>query len=362
MELVTKPDLEEVKQRWNAFWEGEVLDRPLVCAMAPTVTGVPLVNISKTRYWNPCSGHYEAQLDLLDRWAESTLFMGDLIPFVSPDHGPDQFAAWMGSRLNFTADNIETNWTDPILESWDDFLPASLHRDNEVWQSVLKYARLLHERGQGKYLVGMADLHSHLDAFSALRHPDKLCLDLYDEPEQVQKGCAQMRAMYPEIYEAIYKAGGMSRETGTICGQSLWCKDRIAVVQCDFSVFLSNEMWREFALPGIREEIEYLDHCFYHLDGKQQLTHLDDLLEIPKLDGIQWLPGEGQPEPFDPSWRDMLKKVLRAGKKVLLQGPMDLATVQSVHRDLGPQGIVYVIWDRTREELEEIINWLGKNT
>ena len=27
MELVTKPDLDEVKQRWRAFWAGEVLDR-----------------------------------------------------------------------------------------------------------------------------------------------------------------------------------------------------------------------------------------------------------------------------------------------------------------------------------------------
>jgi len=362
MKMKTKPDLDEVKQRWNAFWRGELLDRPLVCAAAPKKTGEPPVDIQTTRYWNPCYGKYEEQLDLLDRWAESTVFLGDLIPFVAPDHGPDQYAAWLGSELKFSPDTQATNWVDPVLESWDDFLPVELDENNPVWRGTLHYSRLLRERGQGNYLVGTADLHSHLDGFSALRHPDRLCLDLYDEPDKVKQGCEQARALYPFIYESLYEAGGMSPQTGTVCGQSLWCAGRTAVVECDFSVFLGNDMWREFALPGIREETEYLDHCFYHLDGRQQLNHLDDILALPGVDGIQWLPGAGEPEPYDPHWRDILRKIRAAGKRVLLQGPMDLDCVKSVHRDLGPEGMVYVIWDQPREEVEKILSWLGKNT
>ena len=74
-------------------------------------------------------------------------------------------------------------------------------------------------------------------------------------------------------------------------------------------------MWKEFVLPGIIEEIEFLDHCFYYLDGKQQIIHLDDLLEIEKPDGIQWVPDAGQPEMFSPHRRDLLEKTLNAGKK-----------------------------------------------
>jgi hypothetical protein len=362
MELKTKPDFDEVKQRWNAFWNDEVLDRPMVCAMAPKDGGRKLVDINGQRYWNPCTGDYKTQLDLLDEWAEKTHFMGDLIPHFSPDHGPDQFGAWMGSELKFSPDNIWTNWAEPVLEDWESFLPVSLKEDNPVWQSVLKYSQLLKERGEGKYIVGMADLHSHMDAFSALRHPDKLCIDLYDDPDLVKKGCAQARAMYQPIYEKLYAAGGMSKETGTIGWLPLWCEGKTAAVQCDFSVFLSNEMWREFVLPGIEEEVAYLDRCFYHLDGKQQLIHLDDLLALPDLDGMQWVPGAGQPEMFEHCWRDVLKKVLAAGKKVIVYGDMNLDIVKDVHLDLGSKNIVYDVTGQTYDEVKSIILWLKANT
>jgi len=361
MKLTTKPDLDEVKQRWNAFWAGEVLDRPMVCAEVPRDSGRKQANVFATRYWNTCNGEYEKQLGLLDEWAENSLFMGDHIPHVSPDHGPDQFGAWLGSGLQFSPDNIATNWAEPTLTDWESFLPLSLPEDNPVWQSVLEYSALLSERGAGKYLVGIADLHSHMDAFSALRHPDRLCMDLYDQPELVLQACAQVRALYPQIYERLYEAGGMSPATGTIGWFPFWCDGKTAAVQCDFSVFLGNNMWRRFVLPGVEEEVNYLDRCFYHLDGKQQLLHLDDLLALPNLDGIQWVSGAGQPEMFLPCWRDVLKKILAAGKKVVIYGHMNLEAVKDVHRDLGPEGVVYQIFGSTREEIESVIEWLERN-
>jgi hypothetical protein len=65
---------------------------------------------------------------------------------------------------------------------------------------------------------------------------------------------------------------------------------------------------------------------------------------------------------FEPCWRDVLKKVLAAGKKVIVYGDMDLDAVKEVHRDLGPQGVVYDITGRTRGEVEEILRWLHDNT
>ncbi len=361
MKLKTKPDFENVKKRWNAFWVGEFVERPMICAETLKIESSEPVNLLETRYWNPCVGKYNEQLELIDKWIDSTIFMYDLIPFMSADHGPDQFAAWMGSHLKFSKNNIATNWAQPTLENWESFLPVSLKKKNETWQSFLNYSALLKKRGQEKYIVGMADLHSQMDAFSALRHPDKLCMDLYDTPDLLKKGCEQARAMYPEVYERIYSAGGMSAETGTIGWLPLWCEGKTAVVQCDFSVFLSNKMWKEFVLPGIREEIEFLDHCFYHLDGKQQLIHLDDLLKIEKLDGIQWVPGAGQPEMFSRHWRNLLKKILDAGKKIVVYGNMDLDIIKDIHRDLGFENIVYDIHGQTQEEIEKIENWLTKN-
>jgi len=96
-------------------------------------------------------------------------------------------------------------------------------------------------------------------------------------------------------------------------------------------------------------------------DGKQQLIHLDDLLALPGLDGIQWVPGAGEPEMFESCWRDVLKKVLSAGKKVIVYGNMDLDAVKDVHRDLGPEGVVYQVFGSTREEMEAMLKWLEGN-
>jgi len=362
MELKTKPDFADVKERWNAFWQGEVIDRPMVCAEVCKNENLKGSGVGYLRYWNPCHGEYEKHLDLLDKWVENTIFMGDMIPHVSPDHGPDQFGAWLGSQLKFNPERKGTNWAEPIIEEWNNFLPITLKNDNPVWQSVLKYSELLRDRGKGKYLVGMADLHSHMDAFSALRHPDKLCLDLYDQPEMVLQGCQKVRDLYPKIYEKLYEVGGMSCDTGTIGWLPLWCEGKTAVVQCDFSVFLGNDLWRQFVLPGIEQETEYLDRCFYHMDGIQQITQLDDLLALPKLDGIQWVPGAGQPEMFSAHWRNLLKQILAGGKKIIVYGNINLEAVKDIHRELGAQGVVYQIFGQNREAIEEIIKWLECNT
>jgi len=49
---------------------------------------------------------------------------------------------------------------------------------------------------------------------------------------------------------------------------------------------------------------------------------VDSLLAIDELDGIQWVPGEGQP--WGACWADLYCRILAAGKKVQLYGPTDL--------------------------------------
>ena len=39
------------------------------------------------------------------------------------------------------------------------------------------------------------------------------------------------------------------------------------------------------------EQAEYVDYAMFHLDGPEALPHLDLLLDIPNLNGIQWQPG-----------------------------------------------------------------------
>ena len=61
----------------------------------------------------------------------------------------------------------------------------------------------------------------------------------------------------------------------------------------DFFYMISKEMFDDVFLPGIISECRFYEKCIYHLDGEGDLRHLDSLLEIGELDGVQWVPGAG---------------------------------------------------------------------
>ena len=65
---------------------------------------------------------------------------------------------------------------------------------------------------------------------------------------------------------------------------------------------ISPHISARFALPSLEYEISCLDHAVYHMDGPGQIRHLDDLLAIPNLHTIQWMPGAGQP-PAPRGWK-----------------------------------------------------------
>ena len=360
LELTTKPDINRVIAMWEHYWNGEMLGRPIVVAQVPQA-GKARVNPFIGCYANAISGDYRVQLDLLDRWLEDTIFMGEAIPFFSPDHGPDQFAAFLGAELKFSPENRSTCWCEPCVEDWESFLPMKLNENNPTWQSILHYSQVLSEHGRGRYLVGMADLHSQADALSALRHPDKLCLDLYDCPQTINQALEQASKLYPIIYDALFKAGNMGK-TGSIGWAPFWSPQKFATLQSDFSFMISTEMFRKFTLPALIEEAQFVDHCVYHMDGVNQINHADDILAIKEIDVIQWVPGAGQEEMFSRKWRDILKKFQKAGKGLWIYGEYGLDVVKDIYSDLNPQGLVFEINGSTQQEVESIINWLEKNS
>jgi hypothetical protein len=80
------------------------------------------------------------------------------------------------------------------------------------------------------------------------------------------------------------------------------------VTSSDFICMISNDNFRELILPELLEEVEYLKgNIIFHLDGPGALKHLDDLIAIPNLAGIQWVYGDGQPS--TKHWIDVLKKI-----------------------------------------------------
>ncbi len=358
--LLYQPAFNEIKMRFDALWSDEAPERPLVWAEVPKNPDQPISRADHPltlRYYRATRGEWKEHMACIDHWLENTLFMGEAIPFYAPDFGPDQFASFFGAPLQYSDSHPETNWVESILETLEGYEPV-LSEENPVWCGVRAYATALAEHAKGRYLLGACDLHSNIDAMSALRYPSNLCMDLMDCPEEVARVSAAIRKFYAPIYNALYEASRCTPETGTIGWGPFWTPGRFAVVQCDFSCMISGEDYKRHVLPGVEEEAAYLDRCMYHLDGPGALRHLDDVLSVKDIDVLQWVSGAGQKPMWQ--WLEVLKKGLAAGKALHIYD-ITPAQVKAVHSELKSRRCLYQVNAANAHEVEDLLDWLKKN-
>lgn len=357
MELLYKPDFEEAKTAWDHYWAKEAWRRPLVVCNVPK-PGAEERNIWKESYWKACHRELEERARELDAWFAGVDFLAESIPFAGCDFGPDQFAAFLsGTELKFAECSRDTNWHEPVVTDWDSF-EFKIREEGPVWRGVLEYADFLKKAGRGKYLVGVCDLHSNMDALSALRGTQDLCLDIPDCPEKIDRAMAEVRKLYPRIYELLREAAGSNTETGSIGWIPFWCRERFATIQCDFECMIGPDAFNRFVRPALEEEAAFHDHCIIHVDGPGALKHLDGILSIETIDAVQWVPGDGQRPMHE--WTDVLKRIQKAGKGLQIYG-VTPAQVKMLSRELSPAGVVYCVGANDRKEVEELLKWLEAN-
>ena len=135
---------------------------------------------------------------------------------------------------------------------------------------------------------------------------------------------------------------------------NFWFPGRGCDVQCDFSAMLSPEMFEEFVLPYMREQCRRLDHTIYHMDGPGQIPHLEILLDIPELDGIQWIPGAGNFSVGSPEWFPLYRRIQERGKLLVLQG-MDKSEVETVLGNISSRGLLIGTTCDSEDEARELI-------
>jgi 5-methyltetrahydrofolate--homocysteine methyltransferase len=109
--------------------------------------------------------------------------------------------------------------------------------------------------------------------------------------------------------------------------------------QSDLSYMLSPKMFEKFVLPDLLSCFAQVDHAFYHLDGKGQIRHLDLLLSLEELEGIQWIPGAGEKPPEE--WLPLLKRVRDSGK--LCQVYVTAEGARKIVREIGGRGFAFYV-------------------
>jgi hypothetical protein len=330
--MINKDNWEETERRFMEYWAMENHDRPLMTVRAPKAGYV--------------KKEIKVPKDLMDRWLDTryiienskenfraTFFGGESFPMINPNLGPDFIAATLGCDLTFAED---TSWSHPIGNLWDRDPGFVFDPDNIWWKDMMRITMELCKESSGRYLVGMTDFHAGIDAISAMRGPETLCFDLYENPQAVKNAVIKIFEAYKAEFDIQYSLiSGMQH--GSVNWMNIWYPGKWYVTSCDFIGMISPEMFDEFVLPELNAELDFFDASMFHLDGPDALKHLDALLDLPKLKGIQWVYGAGQPTAS--AWIPVLKKIQKAKKMIHIETvPEDMDILLS---ELEPEGVLY---------------------
>lgn len=145
-------DFETIKQRFDAFWDREVLERPLIHITAPRkprrVVTLPAVKTIEEKWTS-----IDYVLKKVGLYFESTAFLGDTIPEYWPNLGSNQIAAFLGGELVFLGEH--TSWVpgagSPPMSKWIHvcrrILDAGrcLHISCEPWEVKILLEKLRHK-------------------------------------------------------------------------------------------------------------------------------------------------------------------------------------------------------------------------
>lgn len=306
-----KSNLEETKQRYINWWnhKGIILNmwehfQEGVQPHAEIMPPAPAKDLSQ-KWFDP-----QWRAEYLDWYVAHSSLKADILPVANTQLGPGSLAAILGGVFEGGEDTI---WIHPHPDFTDEIVFNPEHPNWILHKELLKACKA---KANGHYFVGMPDLMEGLDVLAALKGTDRVLLDTVMQPEILEQQMQQINDIYFKVFDELYDIIREGDEMA-FCYFSSWAPGKMSKLQSDISTMISQDDYRRFVQPFIREQCQKIDYTLYHLDGVGAMHHLPALLEIEELNAIQWTPGVGEPQGGSPKWYDLYKKILACGKSVM---------------------------------------------
>lgn len=350
-----KPDWDKARERLTAFLDCEIVDRCCCAVFArrenlePVSHNPPADPAGRIAYWTDP----ERVIARNRRQMEVTTYAGEAFPQIFVDLGAGGHAGFFkGAKYRFE----DSVWFFPSHEEPDgiEFDPHSY-----LFEHTLALARAYARDSGGDYIVSMPDCTGNADALSHLLGPEALLPAMIEEPEAVHRALQKIEAAYEAAMRGVYEiVKGVNGGGSSIGWMSTWAPGLHAQMQSDMSVMISNAMFEEFIMPELRAQCDFLDYPLYHLDGAEQIRHLDSLLSLEKLRAIQWTQVAGQKPCTD--YLPELRRIQAAGKGLLiLVAP---SQIRPLMENLSSRGLYLVTAVETPEEADAVLKDVARLT
>jgi hypothetical protein len=350
--MIYKPDWYKTKERLSAWWEHEIMDRCVIGVTAPRVGIGPALPPKLPEKMEDRWLDFSYLHDLNEYHMSRTFYGGEAFPVWNPGYpGWDLYAVYLGAGVDLKED---TGWVSAVIEEGDltdhDYSKFTIRPDNRWWRFSQEMHRHSVGEAAGKSLPGILALAGCGDTLAALRGTQNLLVDVMEYPDYVRQFELFLMKQWTEVYTILY---GIIKDgaEGSTCWFNLWSPGRFYVAANDFAYMISPEMFTEIFLPAIEMQVNFLDHTIYHLDGPGTFAHVDALLELPKLQAFQVLPGAGNPSPLH--YMDVLKKIQKAGRNLHIG--LAPEEVETALEHLSARGLYIQTYCESEEEARTLL-------
>ena len=349
--LAYGPDWENSKKRWEAFWNRDVYDRPVMLISSPR--SKPVKELLDQAGYTPCFDMNPALeftdfTQMLARTQDRVARIytcGEAIPVFDHRWSVAQALAW-GCEPAY---NANAAWCHPLAVLPE---PCYANENGAGWKWMLDTARRAAESAMGNFYV-RPDWGNHTgDILATIMGNYEMLTAMADDPFHIKRLIREVSLSLDRLYGLMYGIAEDSGNEGTVNYIGCWSPGRSICLDCDISCMLSPEMFSDMFLEPIIQTMMQADHRMYHLDGPGAIKHLDTLLGIRELHGIQWVPGAGHEAIAQ--WLPILGRIQSAGKALLIS--IEPEELPFVLKELKPEGLCLSLWadsEATAQRLQE---------
>lgn len=305
---------EKIKQRFDKWWNCEKTDRPMIRVLCEkSEKASDLIDLRKFKNFKDFHINPEFRVGELRNTIKKYDFLYEAFPYIDINMGPGSMAGYLGLEPQYEPDTV---WYKHIMcEQLQEIPKIKFDGNNKIWKEHLSVVKKAVELAKGEFFVAIPDILENIDVLSLLRGNEPTCFDLMDCPETVKEYLDDIADIYMNYFDKMYELTNKDRE---VCytAFSLWARDKVAKIQCDFSCLLSCVQFDEFVLPYLLRQTEKIPYTMYHLDGKDAIRHLPSLMKLQKLNALQWTSGAGQPDGGCEKWFPIYDAVIESGKSL----------------------------------------------
>lgn len=291
----------------------------------------------------------EETVKKMDEAYDCVEFYGDAFPvfYMRPT---GVMGAYLGQKYDLNKE-LGTVWFSNDEMSLEEIAETEVNKELPLYKRSIELTKEVQKYFDGKMGIGVPDFGGVYDILASMHDSNELLVDLCVEEDEVKKAAWKIHEQFKILCDEFFGVIDKDKIPGYSCWATMLSQKPYFVLQNDFSAMISPQMYDDFYLPILREECKYIPRTIYHLDGPDAVRHLDSVLTVEELDGVQWVNGAGAAG-LD-KWPDIYKKILGAGKlcQVFINDVTELHYIDDIVNIVGTtEGLCFICTGDSRDK------------